>query len=147
MAIVAMINSNFRCLLSEGRIEARKERRMFPKIIKLTRISSTELQRTGSVRSSSAFSNQLLKADAFLANNRNKSSTLDKTENELVSGNAVTKTKRFVCAQLIYLGLKLQASNHLLVLILCMLESFFTSPGVFQQLLPPKVGNKTSNFI
>lgn len=44
----------------------------------LTRISSTELQRTGSVRSSSAFSNQLLKAEAFLANNRNKSSTLDK---------------------------------------------------------------------
>ena len=33
----------------------------------LTLISSTELQRTGSVRSSSAFSNQLLKDEAFLA--------------------------------------------------------------------------------
>lgn len=64
---------------SEGRIEASEER------LKLTRISSTELQRTGSVRSSSAFSNQLLKAEAFLANNRNKSSTLNKTENEPVS--------------------------------------------------------------
>ena len=39
------------------------------------RISSRELHLTGSVRSSSAFSNQLLKADAFLANVRNKSST------------------------------------------------------------------------
>ena len=41
----------------------------------LTSISSTELQRTGSVRSSSAFSNQLLNAEAFLANNKYMSST------------------------------------------------------------------------
>lgn len=45
-------------------------------------ISSSELQRTGSVRSSSAFSNQLLKADAFFAKVRNRSSTW-KRENNL----------------------------------------------------------------
>lgn len=38
------------------------------------RISSMELQRTGSVRSSSAFSNHELKADAFFANVRKSSS-------------------------------------------------------------------------
>lgn len=46
-------------------------------------ISSRELQRTGSVRSSSAFSNQLLKAEAFLAKVKKRSSTL-KRENKLV---------------------------------------------------------------
>ena len=55
---------------------------LFTWAVQLTRISSTELQRTGSVRSSSAFSNQLLKAEAFLANNRNKSSTLNTKNNE-----------------------------------------------------------------
>ena len=44
-------------------------------VCKQTLISSTELQRTGSVRSSSAFSNHELKADAFLANVRYRSST------------------------------------------------------------------------
>ena len=53
---------------------------LFTWAVQLTRISSTELQRTGSVRSSSAFSNQLLKAEAFLANNRNRSSTLNTNE-------------------------------------------------------------------
>lgn len=43
-------------------------------------ISSSELQRTGSVRSSSAFSNQLLKADAFFAKVRNRSSTLERKD-------------------------------------------------------------------
>lgn len=63
-------------------VESQEKRGMFTWAVKLTRISSTELQRTGSVRSSSAFSNQLLKAEAFLANNRNKSSTLNKTDNK-----------------------------------------------------------------
>ena len=41
----------------------------------LTRIWSTELHRTGSVKSSSAFSNQLLNSDAFFANSKQRSST------------------------------------------------------------------------
>lgn len=109
----------------------------------LTRISSTELQRTGSVRSSSAFSNQLLKAEAFLANNRNKSSTLDKRKtvafiSDALLSNVEGKATETTTKQAKRRKKNTQTSSHLLVLILGMLKSFFSSLGVFQQLLPPE---------
>lgn len=39
-----------------------------------------------------------------------------------------------------------QGNNHLLVLILCMLQSFFSSPGVFQKLLPPYKTERDEEF-
>ena len=56
-----------------------------PRGARRTRISSKELHFTGSVRSSSAFSNQELKADAFFANRKNSSSMLRKRSSAFFS--------------------------------------------------------------
>jgi len=58
----------------------------------LTLICSTELHRTGSVKSSSAFSNQLMNSDAFFANRRNRSSTYSEKNSNNISGQNREKT-------------------------------------------------------
>jgi len=59
-----------------------------------TRISSNELHLTGSVRSSSAFSNHELNADAFLAKRKNNSSILRKRSSAFFN---FSRLKPLVC--------------------------------------------------